>query len=445
MAEEWQKIAVIGASGKMGKGIALLLLQEQARVEAETTGKVGQGSYQLHLIDTDESGLHELTSFFKPHLTLYAEKSINLLREYFAHNPELVSNQEMIEAFVDGALCNIFKHTQLTGAKGSKYIFEAIIEEVDSKARTFRNLDEICESTPYYFSNTSSIPISVLDEKAHLGHRIIGFHFYNPPQVQRLVEIIPSKQGDPHLLELAKELVKRLKKIGVVSGDVAGFIGNGHFVREICFALQQVDELSQKISLEQAIYCVNRVTQEFLIRPMGIFQLIDYVGLDIAQHISAIMMHYLADEAFPMGLLDRFVAHGIKGGQYLDGRQKNGIFKYDEKGIQAVYQLNQKGYQELKTWKESIDQRLGPLPKGHSSWKTLHKDKDRAAKIDAYLQALEKEETLGAQLAKKFLKHSDQTAELLVKTGAARQLEDVTTVLENGFYHLYGPRAEALR
>ena len=124
------------------------------------------------------------------------------------------------------------------------------------------------------------------------------------------------------------KLAKRLKKIVVHSKDEAGFIGNGHMMREVVFACKKVEELSRDYSLEESIYLINRVTQDWLVRPMGIFQLMDYVGLDVCQHIGHIMRTYLKDPSLKVELIDRIVKNGVLGGQNPDGTQKNGFFSY---------------------------------------------------------------------------------------------------------------------
>src|ERR1700692_2442300 len=90
-------VSVVGAAGKMGRGISLLLLQQMAKEEAAGSGAVGRGDYQLHLIDADAQGLDKLRHFLKMHLTKYAEGNINLLRRYFSQDELLVSNADMIK------------------------------------------------------------------------------------------------------------------------------------------------------------------------------------------------------------------------------------------------------------------------------------------------------------------------------------------------------------
>ena len=243
-----KKVAVIGAAGKMGRGIASLLLQEMAILELEEGKKEGN-AFCLRLIDVNDQALYSLRSDLKEHLTKYAEKNINALRRLFADKPDLVSNADVVNAFAESALDLVRYDTDYVRGKNSCLIFEAIVENVEIKAKVFSSIIENGFSEGYFLTNTSSIPISVLDQKANINHRIIGFHFYNPPVVQKLVEVIIPSSTDPDLQRLGFELAALLQKIVVRSADVAGFIGNGQFVREVLFACNKVHEFQREFSL----------------------------------------------------------------------------------------------------------------------------------------------------------------------------------------------------
>lgn len=431
--EKIKRVAVVGSNGKMGRGIAMLLLQEMARCEAQATGKVGEGEYRLSLIDPAEEGQPGLKKYLRTQLKKYAEKNISTLRTWFASNQKLVDNGEIIEAFVEGA-CNITTFdTSLQAASGASLIFEAVLEDFAAKQKVFIALKQVCNNPEvYYFTNTSSIPISMLDSTCELNHRIIGFHFYNPPLLQKLVEVITSKDTEPGLVQLAAELGHRLGKILVPSHDIAGFIGNGHFIREISFACQQVERLKPQYTQEQALAMINQITEVFMLRPMGIFQLADYVGLDVCYHISEVMRQYISQEAFHFDLIAAFLKAGIKGGQFPDGSQRDGIFQYNQGKAVGVYSFTDQHYKPLDV--EAIG-----LPPATISWKALTRDTDAAKKLPSYFNALFAAQSLGSQIAQSYLLQSKQIAQDLVKHGVAEKVEDVNTVLKTGFAHVYGP------
>lgn len=433
-------VSVIGAAGKMGRGIALLLLQEMARVAAEGK-KEEKNTFCLQLIDVNDHALFSLQNEFKEHLIRYAEKNINALRRIYRDEPELVSNEDIINAFVERALEIVRYETDYENAHKSFLIFEAIVENIEIKSKVLSGIFQNSHPETILLSNTSSIPISVLNEKGNLGHRIIGFHFYNPPAVQKLVELILPEQTVPAIEPLAYQIAERLQKIVVRSADVAGFIGNGQFIREILFACQKVREFEREFSLMEAVYLVNRVTQEWLIRPMGTFQLLDYVGVDICKNICDTMQAYLPQENFHDDIIEMMNQSGVIGGQYFNSLQKNGFFQYERNVPVGIYSLKDKQYHlfDQEHWKERLDNFVGPLPNEHIPWKKLHKDPEKNAKLKNYFHALNELDTFGAELARNILRKSKEIAQKLVETGVAQNLEDVNQVMVNGFYHLYGP------
>ena len=441
--EYLETCAVVGAGGKMGRGIALLLLQEMARTEAEKTGKIS-GRGRLYLVDMNDDILTGLQSYLKNQMLRYSEKNIVALRSCYQDRPDLLENHEIVAEFIGTALSMVRLVTDIKEIGQAKLIFEAIVEKPDVKARVFSQIKEICGDDSYILTNTSSIPISVLDEMARLEGRLIGYHFYNPPAVQKLLEIITSPKTDKKLHDLATELSKRLQKIQVPAHDVAGFIGNGHFMRDGLFGMELARELEKELAPHEAIYLANKVSEEFMIRPMGIFQLMDYVGLDVCRMIMKTMDTYIESETIHSDLIDRMYDAGVKGGQFADGSQKDGFLKYQKGRPVGVFSLKKNNYVMFDDagWTKTCNLKLGVPPAGHLPWKALNQDQNKDQKLKAYFDALFQADTLGARLAQRYLIKSKEIARKLVTDGVAHNVEDVNAVLMNGFYHLYGPDNE---
>jgi 3-hydroxyacyl-CoA dehydrogenase len=283
------------------------------------------------------------------------------------------------------------------------------------------------------------VPINLLDEGAALGGRILGFHFYNPPAVQRLVELIVTDRTDKEMHEFAVQYAKNLGKVVVPSNDFAGFIGNGHFMRDALHGIQTAQKLAAEMPLPEAIYMVNKVSQDFLIRPMGIFQLIDYVGVDVVSFIMQVMNPYLPDEELHSGLLDEMMAMGVKGGQFSDGSQKNGFLLYEKGRPAGIYDPEKKDYVSITEFQEKCDSLLGPAPSSIIPWKKAVRAKDKDGTFAPIFAELKQMENLGAKLALQYGKRSDEIGKQLVNSGVAKNDEDVNTVLLTGFFHAYGP------
>lgn len=396
------KYSVVGALGKMGKGISALLLTYLTLLFLKE-----KKAPSLVLIDVRCDDALEIKQFFREQLKKSGEKEINFLRQAFKDRPDLVSNGEMIQEFIAQSLDMIEISPLLESARGSDLIFEAAFEDIDLKTRLLSQLKQIAPGADF-FTNTSSIPIHLLDEKAHLEGRIIGFHFYNPPTQQPLMEIVPL-QSSP-LLEKALKLAKDLNKTAVVSKDVPGFIGNGHFLREVQFALNQADSVD-------TIALLQSVTQDFLLRPMGIFQLVDFVGIDICQKIAETMR-------LEIPLLDKALQAGLKGGQHPDGKPKNGFLNYP---LGQVYSFTEKKYIPVEKHPHEL------------SWKKLHKDPNCREIVASYFHSLFQDSSKEAKLSKEYLEASLGFMEELVKNRTAQNLGDVSKVLKLGFYHLYSP------
>jgi 3-hydroxyacyl-CoA dehydrogenase len=433
-----ENVAVLGAAGKMGSGIALLLATEMTMQKLDPRNE--KRSYCLHMIDMNEEALSGLLSYLRAQLVKVAEKSIVGLREAYAGREDLVENYDIIAAFVDDAMSLARPSTKLESVAGSHLVFEAIIENKGIKIDVFKKLDAICPGA-YYLTNTSSIPITVLDEGARLGGRIIGYHFYNPPAVQKLLELISSKSTLADVVKTGTELAGRLRKKVFRANDIAGFIGNGHFMRDILHATGEVKRLSGDLGETGAIYAMNRVSQDYLIRPMGIFQLIDYVGVDVCRFIMAVMTEHTPGTTLTDDLLDRMAKAGVMGGQYADGSQKDGIVKYEKGRPVGIYDLAKNGYRLFSDgdWTAKVDAKLGALPQGHAPWRTLLSDPKKEEKLDAYFGNLASSDTLGARLARAYLARAKEIAEKLVSDGVANSPDDVNGVMTNGFFHLYGP------
>jgi len=437
--ERIRNVSIVGAAGKMGSGIALLLAEEMAKERRDLKNK--DFTYRLNLIDVNDSALDGLREYLRIQLVKAGEKSIVALRELYKDRSDLVENFDMVEQFVNDATYFIRYGTDLNMAKGSSMVFEAVLEDKDLKVDLLKKLEGICGKEAVYLTNTSSIPIHILNKEANLDGRIIGFHFYNPPAVQKLAELIAGSQTKPELRDLSLELAKRLKKKIVPSNDIAGFIGNGHFLRDGLYGIRESKKLSGELGLAGGIYAINKVSQDLLVRPMGIFQLIDYVGVDVFHSISQTVSQYLKGEELKDDLLAKMAGNKILGGQRSDGTQKDGFLKYERNRPVGVYDIEKGQYKMFDSdgWGKDIDKKLGDYPQGFFAWKTLLLDPKKDEKFSAYFKNLGSSATLGAKLALGYLKSSKEIGKKLVATGVAASEKDVNDVLLNGFYHLYGP------
>jgi len=434
--ERLQNVSVLGAAGKMGSGILLLTALEMAdlSLKPENKGK----KFVLHAIDVSDEALKGVMKYLRGQVVKAAEKKIVALRAVYKDHAALIENSEIIDQYVADVMLHVMPTTRLEVAFHSTLVFEAIKEDPELKVKIFSYILGNTATDPWFFTNTSSIPIHELDEKAKLGGRIIGFHFYNPPAIQKLVEVIHAKNTLKEVGEFALLLAKNLRKVVVQSNDIAGFIGNGHFMRDILHAAGEVERLKKELGLVEAIYVMNRISQDYLIRPMGIFQLIDYVGVDVCSYIMGVMQSYTKTENLHCPLLDLLLARDVKGGQFADGSQKDGILKYEKGRIVGVYDPEKKDYVAVDELRVKGDAFIGAMP-DVKPWKTVVGNPAKEEILKAYFKEVKNTSGKGAALTIAYAKKSREIGLHLVETHVALNEKDVNTVLLTGFYHAYGP------
>jgi 3-hydroxyacyl-CoA dehydrogenase len=443
--EKLQNVSVLGAAGKMGSGILLLTCVEMADLSLlpENKGK----TFVLNAIDVSAEGLSGLMKYLKVQVRKIAEKKAVMLRTLYADRKDLIENYDIIDEYIFDVINIVRPSTSIGVAYDSNIIFEAIKEDPALKVKIFSQIDKNNPHKPWYFTNTSSIPINNLDKQAELEGRIVGFHFYNPPAVQKLVELIKAENTLKEVEEFALEYAKKLRKIIVPSNDFAGFIGNGHFMRDALHGISEAQKLAKDSSLAEGIFMINRVSQDFLVRPMGIFQLIDYVGIDVCQYIMSVMNPYLKDEDLHSPLLDKMIELGVKGGQNSDGSQKDGFLKYDKGRPVAIYDAEKQTYVNISDIGPKCDEKLGFLPQTSIPWKATMgmppAVKDQA--LARHFNGISEMKTLGSDLAKAYAARSKEIGLKLVADKVANSIQDVNIVKLTGFFHAYGPINDYLK
>jgi 3-hydroxybutyryl-CoA dehydrogenase len=189
-------------------------------------------------------------------------------------------------------------------------IIEAIIENLDEKRSTYRQLDEICKPETIFASNTSSLSITEMmtATSAERQRRFIGMHFFNPVPLMKLVEVVKTILTDGDVYEQAVEFGKKLGKVPVRAGDKTGFIVNRLLVPYMLDAIRALEEgVGSIVDIDNAMKLGCGY-------PMGPFTLGDFVGLDTTYYIAEIMFNEFREKRFaPPPLLKRMVLAGLYG------------------------------------------------------------------------------------------------------------------------------------
>ena len=200
--------------------------------------------------------------------------------------------------------------TSFADLAGCDIIIEAIIENLDEKRSTYRQLDEICKPETIFASNTSSLSITEMmtATSAERQRRFIGMHFFNPVPLMKLVEVVKTILTDDEVYEQAVEFGKKLGKVPVRAGDKTGFIVNRLLVPYMLDAIRALEEgVGSIVDIDNAMKLGCGY-------PMGPFTLGDFVGLDTTYYIAEIMFNEFREKRFAAPpLLKRMVLAGLYG------------------------------------------------------------------------------------------------------------------------------------
>ena len=290
---EINKITVLG-SGIMGHGIAQIS---------------AMAGFEVTLRDVDSKFLDSAMSKIKWSLDKLAEK------------------QKISQADSESIYSRIHPVVDLKQAlSGADLLIEAVPEDMELKKKVYQDVDKHSDSKTIYASNTSTLPISEISSLTNRPNRFIGLHFFNPPQLMKLVEVIPGITTDQQIIKVGMDFVKRVGKEPVLcSKDVPGFIVNRIFIPLI----------------HEAAYCLDRdgpsMTQldsavKFRLSfPMGIFELADYTGLDVVHKATLEMFSRDKKVIFPHPKIKELFEKGMYG-----KKSGSGFYSYSDEQYERI-------------------------------------------------------------------------------------------------------------
>jgi len=199
---------------------------------------------------------------------------------------KLVSKEKISEEQRDEIFSRIIPIVDLNDAvRHSDLVIEAVPEIMDLKKKVYAELDKVANDQVIFASNTSTLPITEIADTISRPEKFIGIHFFNPPQLMKLVEVIPGQKTSDDVTNLTINFVKSVNKTPVTCRkDVPGFIINRLFiplVHEACYVMER--QKIQQMEIDSAV----KFRLGF---PMGIFELADFTGLDVI-HKATVEMH----------------------------------------------------------------------------------------------------------------------------------------------------------
>jgi 3-hydroxybutyryl-CoA dehydrogenase len=218
----------------------------------------------------------------------------------------------------DTTLANLTGTTRFDEFTDCDLVIEAIVEDLDEKARAYAALEALVRPHTIFCSNTSSLCITELAAKTSRPDRFAGLHFFNPVPVMKLVEVIRGLTTSDETYQAVFAFAQSLGKDPITAPDKPGFIVNRLLVPYLLDAIR---------SYEHGLGTVEDIDKGMKLGtgyPMGPFTLLDFVGLDTTYYIANIMFEEYREPAYaPPPLLKRMVLAGRLG-----RKSGQGFYKY---------------------------------------------------------------------------------------------------------------------
>lgn len=281
-----KNVTVVGA-GTMGNGIAHVF---------------AQSGFDVTLVDVKQEFLERAIAVISKNMDRQIKKEI------------------IAEKDKEAALSRIKATMELSEAKSSQLVIEAVIEQMDLKKEIFQKLDEFCPPETILASNTSSLPITEVAAVTGRPEKVIGMHFMNPVPMMKLVELIRGVATSDETFGIIKELSEKLGKTPVEVNDYPGFISNRillPMINEAIFALME------GVANKEAIDTVMKLGMN---HPMGPLALADFIGLDVCLAIMEVLYEGYADPKYrPCPLLRKMVQ-----ANYLGRKAGKGFYEYSK-------------------------------------------------------------------------------------------------------------------
>jgi len=271
--------------------------------EVSRVGVVGSGTMATGIVEVFAKAGYDVVFVARSD-----DKCANVVKAITRSLDKGVQRGKLTEADRDATLSRITGSTKLDDLAAVQLVVEAVVEDLSVKQALFSNLDDICTPGTVLATTTSSLPVIECAAATSRQSEVIGMHFFNPAAIMRLVEVVTTVATSAGVEATVLEVTRKIGKHAVRCGDRAGFIVNALLFPYLNDAVKMLEAhyaSADDIDSAMKVGCGY---------PMGPFELLDVVGLDVSLAIERELYLEFREPGFaPAPLLEHLVTAGRLG------------------------------------------------------------------------------------------------------------------------------------
>jgi 3-hydroxyacyl-CoA dehydrogenase len=226
--------------------------------------------------------------------------------------------QEQADAQLEDVVGRIQGTTEYEGFGEVDFVVEAVPEKMEVKQAVFGELDAVTPGHAILASNTSSLSISEMAEATSRPDKVVGFHFFYPASMMRLIEVVEGDETSPETMQAAANFAQAIRKMPIRCAECPGFVGNriaNSAISEIWRAQEESGATPEE---------VDKLVSEAKVLPMGPFFLTDQLGLDTVLHVAEHLRDSYGDRFYVHQQMKELVEAGNLGAKTGKGFYEHG-------------------------------------------------------------------------------------------------------------------------
>ena len=216
-------------------------------------------------------------------------------------------SQEQADQQLEEIVGRIQGTTEYDGFSDVDFVIEAVPEKMEVKQSVFDELDVVTPGHAILASNTSSLSITEMGEATSRPDKVVGFHFFYPASVMRLIEVVEGDETSEDTMQSAANFAQQIRKQAIRCGEAPGFVVN----RILNSATSEIWRVQDEEGLD--VKDVDKIVQESKSAPMGPFFLADLLGLDTVLHVAEHLHESYGDRFFVSPAMKELVEAGNLG------------------------------------------------------------------------------------------------------------------------------------